>query len=392
MVATPYPIEAAEIEAAGRPLGRRLTKRLGYATSYSLAVYLATRLAIFVGALAAYLNDKGLTWSSFARRRDGWWYLRIAQHGYGHTLHVQVPGIFSHFSTWAFFPGYPMLVRAVHEIVPAPISDEAFVLSFVIGALAVRAVYALGAAYGGVSVARGSALLVAAWPGSAAMNMAYSDGLFIAATAASLTMLLKRKWLWAGVLGMVATAARPAGMALIGAAFVAAVLAVRRSRDWKALVAPVLTSLGMLAFMLYGWAETGDFLIWRHAENLWHQRLDFSTRMFARWGPWFTERGGHAQQAVMELLGLILVVGFLAVAWSLRRRLNAVLATYAAIALFLILGFSGVGTRPRMLLAVLPGFVWLAARLRRRATEILGLGFASGLALVAYLYMTTVTP
>lgn len=374
------------------PVGQWLTERLGRATAYSLAVYLATRLALSFGVVAAYLSHTHLTWSSFAQRRDGWWYLWIARHGYGHDLHLQVAGTHSHYSAWAFFPGYPMLLRFVHAVVPLPLTDEAYVVSFILGAVAVRAVYALGAAYGGDRVARGAALLVAAWPGSAAMNMPYSESLFIAATAGALAALLRRRWVLAGLLGLVSSATRPAGLAFVIAAVVAALLDVRKSRSWRALSAPALASLGVGGFVLYGWAETGDLFVWRHAEDLWHQHLDFGAGMFAHWAAWLPSRGGHAQLVLMEIGGLLLVLIFAAAAIGLRHRLNPALAAYGAVSLFMVLGYSDVGTRPRMVLAVLPGFVWLAAWLRTRTVEITGLAFASALALTAYLYMTSVTP
>jgi hypothetical protein len=89
---------------------------------------------------------------------------------------------------------------------------------------------------------------------------------------------------------------------------------------------------------------------------------------------------------------LILVVAMLAAAWANRRRLSPPPVTYAAVSLALILGYSTVSTRPRMLLTVVPGFVWLAAWLPRRAVIVLAICLLPLLGAVTYLWAGDVTP
>jgi Gpi18-like mannosyltransferase len=276
-----------------------------------------------------------------------------------------------------------------------PLVTTSIVVAAVVGVLAVWAVYALGEAHGGVEVARGAALLVAAWPGSAAFDLPYTESLFLASAGAALVCLHKRWWILAGLLGAVASATRPNGLAVAAAAVVAAGLAILREREWKALLAPALSVSGAAAFVLYGWRHSGDPLAWRHAENLWHQRLDFNAaalqnavRVLGDLGTALGSPSGRNAVAVtlLRVLGLLLVIATLAAAWANRRRLSLPVVAYTAVSLAMILGYSTVGTRPRMVLTVLPAFVWLAAWLPRRAVIVVAICLLPLLGVVTYLW------
>ena len=389
------------VAAPGRPGGirwnrltNRLSARFGYGTVYSLGVYLATRAAVALGVVTAYLLRRRLSWHGILTRYDAWWYQYIAAHGYGRHLRPQLAHDLYHarYSTWAFYPGYPLTIRGLHELTRLPYADAAFVLALVFSALAVRAMYALGEAFGGQPVARGSAALMAAWPGSAAMNLPYSEGLFIAATAGSLAALLRRRWLVAGLLGAVATGTRAMGLALVVAAVVVAARELWTRRDLRVLAAPALTASGVGAFYAFGWQQTGDTLVWRHAEDLWHQHLDFGAAVVFHLRHDLSRRGTHSVETLLLIVGLGLLALMVAAAVALRGRLQPALIAYAAVAAAMIVGYSQVGPRPRMALAVVPGFVWLARWLPPRLVEMLTVGLASALALTAFLYVGVVVP
>jgi hypothetical protein len=106
-----------------------------------------------------------------------------------------------------------------------------------------------------------------------------------------------------------------------------------------------------------------------------------------------TDAGRAAVAAsLLRVLGLLLVLAMLAAAWANRRRLSLPVAVYAAVSLALILGYSTVSTRPRMLLTVLPAFAWLAAWLPRRAVIALATCLLPLLGVVTYLWAGNVTP
>jgi len=398
---------ADEAEASPRQTGpgrRRWWQAVPAGLRYSLAVYALTRVPVVAGTALFLRDHPGSTLESMAVTWDGYWYTHIARDGYSTSLRapVAVVGAAHHtLSDWAFFPGYPLLIRGVAWLTRMPVVPAAIVAAAVLGVLAVWAVYALGEAHGGVRVARVAALLVAAWPGSAVLGLPYTEGLFLAAAGAALVCLQKRRWVVAGLLGAVASAARPNGLAVVAAAAVVAVLAVLADRDWRALLAPALSAAGAAAFVVYGWQRTGDPLVWRHAENLWQQRLDLNSsairgtvRLLSDLGTTMSSDVGRTDlgTSLLRLLGLLFVAAMVGAAWANRRRLSLPAAVYAAVSLAMILGYSSVGTRPRMVLTVLPGFVWLAAWLPRRVAIALALCLLPLLGVVAYLWGQDLTP
>jgi hypothetical protein len=71
---------------------------------------------------------------------------------------------------------------------------------------------------------------------------------------------------------------------------------------------------------------------------------------------------------------------------------DANLITYAGVACVLLLGYGHVGPRPRMVLAVIPVFVWVAAALSRRVVAVAAIPLTAVLAVTAYAYATSVVP
>jgi hypothetical protein len=379
---------------------RRYWLRLPRGLGFSAAVYVGTRIPILI-AIVVYLRShpRQQLWS-IATLRDGWWYLKLANYGYSDTLRSPAANLTDtahSYSDWAFFPGYPLLIRLTHVVTTLAYLPSTLIAASVTGLLAVWAVYMLGDGFGGVRVARGSALLFAAWPGSAALTFPYSEGLFVAAAAGSLAFLMRRRWIAAGLLGAVATATRPTGLALVAAALVVAVVHIGRERDWR----PLITPIGAAAFVVFAWVRTGDVLAWRHAENLWSQQLDFSKELVSTfWRMLITLEATVASPPWRtQLIGtLVMVFGFFGLVamgvalWTQRHRANLGLVVYALVTTFMIIGYSAVAPRPRTVLAVIPGFVWLAAWLPRRALIAASAVLVGAAGVVAWLWMWAVIP
>ncbi len=377
---------------------------LSPAWRHTLLAYALTQPFAALGYLVYAATHPALSLSGLVTRWDGWWYVHLAEDGYSQSLRPQLTpatNLHHYFSDWAFFPAYPLAIRAVHAVAGIPYLAAAVVLSSLFGLLAVRAMYALGEAHAGAPAARATASLVAAWPGAAIFLQAYSEGLFLAAAAGALLMLHRRRWVLAGLLGAVASATRPTGLAVVAAAAAVAAVRLVRARELRPLLAPALAAGGIGAFLGYGWLRTGDPLVWRHAENLWRQHLDLSRGLLRSWfhvlGHLGSELGSvHGRALVattaLEMACALILPLFLAAAWSRRRQLSLPLVVYTAVALPMIVGYSDVATRPRMLLAVLPGFVWLAAWWPRRLTVAVAVCLTPLLGVVSYLWLWKVVP
>jgi len=78
--------------------------------------------------------------------------------------------------------------------------------------------------------------------------------------------------------------------------------------------------------------------------------------------------------------------------WTQRRRVCLPLVVYALVLTFMITGYSTVGPRPRIVLGMLPGFLWLAAWLPRWAVITAATCLTAGAGVVAWLWASMVVP
>ncbi len=127
----------------------------------------------------------------------------------------------------------------------------------------------------GEEAARTTTWLVALFPTAFAFSAVYTESLFLATSAGSLYAGRLGRWRWAGVAGLLAAATRSTGTLLV---VPLAILwlqgAPRRWRDaaWIALV-PV----GLLAYLVYLAAATGDPWTPFSVQDAWYRELA---------GPW----------------------------------------------------------------------------------------------------------
>ncbi|WP_157371766.1 hypothetical protein [Angustibacter sp. Root456] len=158
-----------------------------------------------VGALHPHYADLVGIW-------DGEWYQRIAEHGYPSRLpHGPVGAV--DYNGWAFFPLFPMLVRAV-MVTGLPFWLAASVVNLLAGAAAALVMWRLFAAVPGHR--RLAALAVAIWcllPPAPVLQVAYTEALAALLLAGSLLLLVRRQYLWAApvvlLLGLTRAVAAP---------------------------------------------------------------------------------------------------------------------------------------------------------------------------------------
>src|SRR5579875_2048447 len=136
---------------------------------------------------------------------DGRWYGIVAKRGY---LLVQ-----GRFSQTAFFPFFPVLERAGH-LLGLPV-DVAGVLIAHLGFLAgLLAAYELARAYLPEADARRSSIYLAIFPFGFVFSMAYPEGVVLPLVALAGVLVLRERWLAAGICAAAATLARPEGILL----------------------------------------------------------------------------------------------------------------------------------------------------------------------------------
>ena len=219
-------------------------------------------MAIFaVLFFATHLPGAG-TAPRFLTAWDGGWYLLIARRGYPTSL-VPAPGQSDH----AFFPLYPLLIRGLHAVTGGSLDRAAVAVTVVVSAAAMVVIWRLAERLTDTPTATRSIAFMSFFPWAFIFSFAYSEGLLLLLAGICLLALLDERWLVAGVAAALAGAARPNGFVLGLPCAWAAVGAIRRSRDWRALAAPVLAPIGLLAFFGYLQLRTGDFLANLHARS-----------------------------------------------------------------------------------------------------------------------------
>jgi hypothetical protein len=320
-------------------------------------------------------------------RWDSVWYLAIANDGYPADDPRRA----------AFFPLYPLLLRAADAVVGHPVIAGA-VVSLACFAVALPLLHRLCEIELGVPAAREAVWALALYPGALFFSAVYSEALYLLLSLACLYAARTGRWAWAGAAGALGAATRSTGVVL------AVPLAImwlaragggpRRVRDaaWIGLV-----PLGLAGFCAALALGGGDALAPMHVQDIWFRH--FAGPFVGIWdgarAGWegLHHLGDPASRADVVLFGFLiaavpLVVGAL-------RRLPAAYGAYVLASLAVPLSYP-VGPQPLMSLprfvAVLfPLFMalgaWMAEGGGARRVAVLGLS-AGGLAVATAVFAT----
>lgn len=282
-------------------------------------------------------------------RYDGAWYLQVVEHGYADDTPAGR-------ASAAFFPVFPLMTLVVAALPGVAPITAALAVASALGVLATVLVWRLTAEVVDVPAADRAMVLLAVFPGSFVLSMAYSEALLVAAAAGCLLALVQRRWLLAGLAAAVASGARPTGIVLGLACAWAAAAAVGRDRAWRALVAPLLAPAGAVAFFVHLWWRTGDLLAWFEVQRtVWGERMGPAPTVPGRLAGLLEQAPSLDLREMTDLVGcggLVLVVaGLLGI---VRWRPPAPVLVYTVGVLLLAALSTKVGFRPRMLLAAFP--------------------------------------
>ncbi|MFF7447402.1 MULTISPECIES: hypothetical protein [unclassified Streptomyces] len=371
----------------------------------SRAVTLGTALGLFVlarltgaavlAATARATGQRPLT--LLARSWDSRWYLGIAEHGYGRTLHLRPDLVFSDL---AFFPLYPTLIRAVTTLTPLGGGAAGLLIAWAAAVVAAAGLYAVGLRLHGRAVAAALVVLWGLLPHSVVLSMAYTEPVLTAFAAWSLYAVLTGRWLWAGALATLAGLARPNGFAVAAAVLVTAAYEIVRRRGkvthslWTG---AALAPLGWCAYVLWVGHRKGDLLGgYFEVQRLWGSRFDFGRGSLR-----FVRHLLLREDRMLHPMALLIVAAAVVLyALLLLDRPPLPLLVYSGVLLLITLGGSGFfESKPRFLLPAFPLLLPLARALagtaRARpwhaavvAGALAGLSFGYG----AYLVVLADTP
>ncbi len=212
-----------------------------------------------------------------------------------------------------FFPLVPLLARAVSWVPGVSVGAALLIVvnasALVAGVLLVRLVRA---ETGDVDLARRAAWLIALAPPAFVAVMGYAEATLMALALAMALALRARRWWWAAAFGYLAGTARPIGVLLV----VFAATAVLTTKEPRSRLGPVVAvcapAAGLLSYMLWVRARTGDLFYVLHAQEN-PQLRGRSTDPFTNIGHATRElfsgdRFGSGLHAVTLLLLVVLLV------------------------------------------------------------------------------------
>ncbi|WP_230687138.1 hypothetical protein [Catellatospora vulcania] len=258
-ISSPSERAGDEAPAAGR-LG---SVRRSLADAWpALVAYAAARTSgLVVFFLAAHVAGKdGL--SILGHRNDAGHYLKIAVNGYPSAAVVDANGL-------AFFPLHPTLMTWLGAVLPIDLATIGVLLTWVMSLVAAWGLFAVGKH---LHDRRTGVLLATVWglvPHAVVESMGYTEAMFTALAAWCLLATLRRQWVAAGLLSVLAGLTRPTAAALFPVVVLAAFLAIVRGRDrsWRAWFALLVAPLGWLGYL--GWVaqRAGRIDGWFHIQG-----------------------------------------------------------------------------------------------------------------------------
>ncbi|WP_406281695.1 hypothetical protein [Embleya sp. NBC_00896] len=356
-----------------------------------LAVYAVTALAQLI-ILSWMIPPGGPSVRDRLLQWDAHWYVDVAAHGYPDGFTYTPEGDLTG-NTLAFFPLYPGLVRIVHYLTGTGYETAGLIAGHLATAAALCVLYVfMKRLYDRRAALAMTVLVGGAQPMGVVFSMAYSETLFLGLAVGTLLAAHRKAWLCAGVLACLTSLTRPAGIAVIAALGVAALLEMWRHRRvlLEPVVACVVACLGMPLYLLWVGTRVGEidawFTIqdagwgtkWDNGEAVWHFLTD-------------TLRNGDQWIAVSTAVLIIAaVVGSLV---ALNRRIWPPLAVYGLSILVMTLCQSNYyHSKLRLMIPTLLFFVPLAlvlSRVRTRtAVLVLGGMCAFGMWYGAYMLTT----
>jgi len=348
-----------------------------------LGLYVVARVTLLIADVLAAHVGYGSNLAGPLHSWDSNWYLVVATHGYPATapmLNGQLT-----YGAAGFLPVYPALVRLV-MLAGFPVVAAALVVSLLGGAVATLLVWRLGTALVDEATGWSAAVLFVVFPGMGiAWGLFYCECVGLALVAGSLLLMLREKWIWAGVVGAFATATSPMALPLALSAAVPAIQAIRRRQSPGALFTVFLAPTGFIGYVALLALRYHDALFWWHLQTqAWGASVDYGRSLLGLLPHLW--RIGYQGPAWLEWIGLAAAIAAVAALW--QAKLPGLLNAYCGGVLVLLFVSNSLGFKPRLLTWAFPALIAVAkiARPYPRAWYATAVTFACMLPLVFLTY------
>ncbi|MFL6228549.1 MAG: mannosyltransferase family protein [Pyrinomonadaceae bacterium] len=288
---------------------------------------------------------------------DCTWYMTIAAQGYERR-----PFSTERQANWAFFPAFPLLLRAA-SLATGELQLTGIVISSLCFFLALVVLHRLVTAYGFATPDADRAVFyLAAFPFSYFFSVPMTESLFLLVTVASFYAAKRERWLFAGLLGALASATRTTGVLLLPALAVLYWETYRTLRPRLNFLPLLFVPAGLLAFMWHLHALTGDAFAFKDILVMWGRRpVFFLTTLFEYLGDPMT----LAVSWDFRFLSFLAVVGAGVCGFALVKWRQWSLAAYTLASVFVTLSSGLLQSQARYMMVVFPAFLALAVWGRR---------------------------
>lgn len=311
-------------------------------------------------------------------RWDSGWYLNIAKRGYSYEPDAT--------SSVAFYPLLPYSARYLgHLLGSVPIAGLAISNAATVGAI--YSLRRLGGVLHGDEVGKLASILLLVFPTSLFLSAFYTEGLYVCMAAASMYCYFRERFIWCGVLGMLAMLSRSTGMVL----FVALLcdLGVRLYRRELPPSLPMLALFaipaGLAVFMLMQHVQVGDPFAFSKTMKHWgrHSAWPWEGIVEAVRRTHFTFPVNFAK--TQRFIDMLFALGFLGigVAMALAGQRIA-LWVYVIVGMLLPLSTYELAGMSRYSLGLFPAFPFLARLCQGRPGVERWLIYVSSLFLAIY--------
>jgi hypothetical protein len=378
-----------------RPASRAAVIALTSRVAVLAAGYLAVRI-VGVTALSSGFQVSPYPLINLPARFDAGWYGSIALDGYSFG------GDFERQENIAFFPAFPLLMRAVGYPLGAfgpGLPREKRLVRLLWGGVAIAlGAFAWAAAYlwrlardilGEDRAASHAVLLLAAYPFAVYFSAPYTESLFLLGTVAAVYHFRREAWLPAGAWGLLVGLTRPNGCFLSVVLAALIVAQISRSADFEiskfphaqisksaaAAAAAAMPGIGMLAFSLYVRQLTGHLFGW--------VRLHESA-----WGRTYHGLALPLPGSFYDVLNASALALAAVMVWPVLRRAGPALALFIVISVAPPLLAGGLLSMGRLTSTLFPMFIALAAASSSRTIAALVTAFVIGQAGVAAVFFS----
>jgi hypothetical protein len=402
----------------------------------ALLLFLAARAVGLAGLLLLSRRSARYTLHRLAVHWDAYWYLDIARHGYDHAIRAPLPGQGHHrYTNLAFFPVYPALIRLLHTVLPVlPWGVTGLVTAGLCSVVAAWGIHAAVAHRYGSRVGTLAVLLWGVGPVAVIESAGYSESAFTALVAWALVAVLKRRWLTAGTLSLLAGLTRPTGVAMAAALFAAAALevwtelrergtgrsrldrlyrfvasfgsdpltlgpepgpaagpgsgvavATGRAALWRPVGAALVAPLGWLGFVAWTGLRLHHWNAYFQIQALWKSRFDFGHTTGADFKMLLTR--STPVNLYVPVAGCVLIAAVVLLAATVAQRQPLPFVVLSLVMVVIAIGDAAYfSSRARFLLPAFPLLLPIASGLSRMRNRTVLTAVLASAALVSALY------